>query len=48
MAAHAILISHLRSCNISGFDMQTAFFRAPHKKKSYGVRSGGLGGYSTF
>jgi hypothetical protein len=42
--AHAILISRLRSCIVRGFEVQTAFFRAPHRKKSNGVRSGDLGG----
>jgi hypothetical protein len=39
-ATHAVLISLLMSCSARGFEVQTAFFTAPHRKN--GVRSGVL------
>jgi hypothetical protein len=47
-AAHAVSVSRLRSCSVRGFEVYTAFFRAPHRKMSNGVRSDDLGGCSTF
>jgi hypothetical protein len=41
-AVHAISISRLRSCSIRGFEVQTAFFRATHRKKSHDGRTGAL------